>query len=112
MEKHKQIYLDYYNYDPGDTILCEVCKSIAVDIHHIFARQMGGSKYRDFPFNLIALCRTCHIKYGDREQWYEFLLSKKKLDVTYIDLDNNSEFFNIDGWNVPRKFVYYLNKLL
>ena len=41
----------------------------AVDIHHIIPRAAGGAKgnrirgtvnYRDYPENLIALCRECH----------------------------------------------------
>lgn len=53
------------NIYPGDWIGCEVCGSTAVDIHHIHARGMGGSKTRDTIENLMALCRKCHIKYGD-----------------------------------------------
>ena len=47
-------------YDPTDFIPCEVCQSKAVDIHHIEARGMGGSKHADTIENLMALCRACH----------------------------------------------------
>ena len=86
MVNHKKIYCDYFGYDVGDIIICEVCKynieqpfafsegkpailKEAVDIHHIIPRAAGGAKgnrirgtvnYRDYPENLIALCRECH----------------------------------------------------
>jgi len=34
---------------------------------------MGGRKSMDFLENLIALCRECHVEYGDKKQWKEFL---------------------------------------
>lgn len=36
---------------------CEVCESLAVDIHHIKLKSQGGG---DEHSNLIALCRSCH----------------------------------------------------
>ena len=47
-------------YDETDWIPCEVCGAKAVDIHHIEARGMGGSKTKDVIENLMALCRSCH----------------------------------------------------
>ena len=41
----------------------------AVDIHHIEPRQAGGSKLKDTIENLMALCRKCHLKYGDKKQY-------------------------------------------
>ena len=32
------------DYDETDFIQCEICGDRAVDIHHISARQSGGSK--------------------------------------------------------------------
>ena len=51
------------NYHQTDWIPCEMCGQTAVDIHHIEARGMGGSKDRDVIENLMALCRSCHIRY-------------------------------------------------
>ena len=34
---------------------------------------MGGSKKKDTFDNLIAVCRECHLKYGDKKQYKEFL---------------------------------------
>jgi len=73
MRKHTQIYLQGMKYKKTDFIPCEVCGSQAVDIHHIEARGMGGSKDKDTIENLMGLCRNCHIEYGDKKQYKEFL---------------------------------------
>jgi hypothetical protein len=89
MVNHKKIYCNYFGYDEGDIIICEICKynseqpfafskglppilKEAVDIHHIIPRGSGGAGYnrirgdskypRDYPENLIALCREHHIE--------------------------------------------------
>jgi len=75
MKGHTKIYMDAYGYDESDSILCEIifCYNNAVDIHHIDARGMGGSKTKDIPENLMALCRVHHDKYGDKKQFKEGL---------------------------------------
>jgi hypothetical protein len=73
VKKHTKLYLSYFNYDQSDFIPCEVCGDKAVDIHHIECRGMGGSKEADKIENLQALCRKCHIKYGDKKDFKEFL---------------------------------------
>lgn len=78
MKKHTKIYLNSFGYTDTDFIPCEVCGSKAVDIHHIEARGMGGSFNADNPDNLMAVCRSCHIKYGDKKQYIEFLKSIHK----------------------------------
>jgi len=60
MKKHTKIYLKEMGFTMADTIPCEVCGGVAVDIHHIEARGMGGDKTKDIFSNLIALCRPCH----------------------------------------------------
>jgi len=73
MKKHTKIYLDYFSFDRCDFIPCEVCGNPANDIHHIDARGMGGSKEKDVIENLQAVCRGCHIEYGDKKQHKELL---------------------------------------
>lgn len=83
MKPHVRIYLQHFGYiSPGyqpvdyDDIEkppCEICSSPSVDIHHIEARGMGGSKLKDMIENLIALCRGCHDKYGDITDYKEVL---------------------------------------
>ena len=65
--------MSYFGYDTSDFIRCAVCGYKAVDIHHIECRGMGGTKQPDKIENLQALCRQCHIKYGDKNQFKEFL---------------------------------------
>jgi 5-methylcytosine-specific restriction endonuclease McrA len=60
-------------YDATSFVPCEVCGTQAVDIHHIEARGMGGNKNADVIENLMGLCRKCHIEYGDKKQYKEFL---------------------------------------
>lgn len=76
MKKHTKIYLDYFGYN--DFVPCETCGSRAVDIHHIDCRGMGGSKKKDVIENLMALCRKCHIEYGDKKQYIEYLKETHK----------------------------------
>ena len=62
MQKHTKIYIDYYDYCESDIILCEICDKVAVDIHHLISKGIGGSKTKDYIENLIAVCRDCHVK--------------------------------------------------
>ena len=54
--------MKYFGYQEYDLIYCEVpgCGHLAVDIHHIDPRGMGGSKLKDYIENLMALCRFHH----------------------------------------------------
>lgn len=67
-----------------DFIPCEVCGKRATDIHHIDARGMGGDPTgkKDVIENLMGLCRKCHNKYGDLEQYLDFL---NKRHQEYLD---------------------------
>ena len=73
MKKYTRTYLNYFGYDETDFIPCEVCNKQAVDIHHIQAKGMGGSNTKDNIEKIMALCRECHIKYGDKKQYKDFL---------------------------------------
>jgi hypothetical protein len=75
MKKHTKLYLSFFDYTEADFIPCEVCGSVATDIHHIEARGMGGTKQLDTIGNLMALCRPCHIEYGDKKQYKEYLIN-------------------------------------
>lgn len=81
MTKHLKIYLEYFGFDVSDYIQCEVCFSPADDIHHMDARGMGGSKTKDYFEILQAVCRPCHIKYGDKTKHKEQL---KEIHLNYM----------------------------
>jgi len=68
MKKYVKTYLDYFGYDQSSWIPCEMCGQTAVDINHIDARGMGGSKLKDNIENLMAMCRKCHIDLGDKKE--------------------------------------------
>ena len=76
MKTHVKLYMNHFGYDISSFIPCEVCGTTAVDIHHIEARGIGGSKQADNIENLMALCREDHIKYGDKKQYKDFLKCK------------------------------------
>jgi hypothetical protein len=78
MKKHTKIYFEHYGYDISDFIACEICGAKAVDIHHIDARGMGGTN-KDNINNLMALCRVCHLYYGDKKEFKDYLKSIKKI---------------------------------
>lgn len=66
--------MDVLGYDDTDFIPCEVCRKTAQDIHHIKSRgRLGSTKLANVIKNLMALCRMCHEKYGDKEQYMTFL---------------------------------------
>lgn len=69
MKIHIKTYMQHFGYGIDDFIPCEFCGKKAVDIHHIYAKQMGGRKtfeHNGKPHdindinNLIALDRKCH----------------------------------------------------
>ena len=83
MKKYTKTYMNYFGYCIEDFIPCETCGSKAVDIHHIDARGMGGSSTdTDSIENIMALCRSCHITYGDKKNHIEYLkmIHKDKLN--------------------------------
>ena len=84
MNKHTKIYCDFFNYDEGDFIPCEVCDKSAVDIHHIEARGMGGTKKKDVIENLMAVCRKCHIDYGDETRSKDLLIGIHELRMKSV----------------------------
>lgn len=78
MKNHTKVYCSHFGYILDEFIPCEVCGARAVDIHHIEARGMGGSKSADTIENIMALCREHHLEYGDKKQYMEFLKEKHK----------------------------------
>lgn len=77
MQKHTKIYVNHFDYFGDEFIPCEMCGKKAVDIHHIQCRGMGGTG-KDNINNLMALCRNCHITYGDKKQYMDMLKDRHK----------------------------------
>ncbi len=73
MKSYTKLYMRYFNYKIVEDIFCEICTAPAKDLHHIRRRGMGGSKSADAIENLMALCRFCHEKFGDKKQYLEYL---------------------------------------
>lgn len=83
LPKHTQVYIDFFGYDEGDWIGCEITGETAVDIHHINPKRMGGRKtfiYDDVEYdidaieNLMAVAREPHVDcdngtYPLEDQW-------------------------------------------
>jgi len=81
MKKHTKVYMQHFGYVLDDFIECEVCRQRAVDIHHIEPRGMGGSKKKDFIANLVALCRSCHIRAEKEKDFNEIV---KVIHLTHL----------------------------
>tara|TARA_R100001163_G_C5038164_1_gene176919 strand:- start:733 stop:996 length:264 start_codon:yes stop_codon:yes gene_type:complete len=81
MKKYVKIYMDYYDYVIDDVIQCEYCNKVAVDIHHIEARGIGGDPrgHKNQIENLIALCRSCHTKAETNKEFNNYLKKQNKI---------------------------------
>ena len=97
MIKHKRIYKEFFKYAEQDFVPCELCGNQAVDVHHIEARGMGGSKTKDHIVNLMGVCRECHNKCGANVDY------NKKAQNTHIEFMFN--FLKGDMITL-RKLVY------
>lgn len=77
---YKKIYWDFFGYDYGDWIDCEIegCGKPAVDICHIDADGMGGTARIATVYELMAKCREHHVFYGDKKEYKEFLKVRHK----------------------------------
>ena len=61
MQRHTKNYMTHFEIAEQDKPLCEICKCVAVDVHHIVKRDKNQPKYDNIE-NLILLCRGCHVK--------------------------------------------------
>ena len=72
MKKYTKVYLDYFGLTIADFVSCEICDNKSVDIHHIEARSQRKDLENDIT-NLMAVCRNCHEKFGDKKQYKDYL---------------------------------------
>ena len=82
MVNHKKVYCTFFNLDTSDHSLCTSCGQVAVDIHHINPRGMGGSE-KDYIENLVALCRSCHDKAESSRSFNKHVRVKHLQKVIY-----------------------------
>jgi len=80
MKEYTRVYYEAFDYpkDPDAFIECEICGQKAVDIHHIENRSHRKDLINEIN-NLMALCRSCHDKYGDKKQFKSFLTNIHKV---------------------------------
>ena len=89
MQAYTAVYLKAFGKDETSFVKCELCKNKATEIHHILSRK----KYKRFFLdkrNLMAICRVCHVEYGDEVYTMPLLLKihRKVLELNNIDFDN------------------------
>lgn len=78
MRKWTKLYFKHFgvDYDPSTgwhDCVSEISGLPSIDIHHIQARGMGGSKNADRIENLMALTREEHEEFGDVPEKREYL---------------------------------------
>ena len=82
MKNHVRVYLKFWGYAVSslsqEKIPCDYCQKLNTEVHHISKRGSGGSKKKDTPQNLVALCRTCHTMADHNKEFNDMV--KKKLD--------------------------------
>lgn len=89
MQKHIKVYREFYRIGEDDTMMCSVCPTVAVDIHHITSRglksfEYKGKQYNDINniLNLIGLCRSCHNKAHGNIFSKDFLYGMNKKGIS------------------------------
>lgn len=75
MKSYTKKYMEAFSLCIDDFIGCEVCGSRANDIHHILARSKRKDLLNDIN-NIMAVCRSCHIEYGDKSEFMAFLYKR------------------------------------
>ena len=82
LQNHTKVYMNFFGYDKGSTILCEMCDDVAVDIHHLERRNKTKNDYVE---NLIAVCRSCHIK-AESDKCFNMFARIKHLENTCVQI--------------------------
>lgn len=75
LKNYKKLFADYWGYHENDVPICWGCyMKLAVDIHHLIPKRMGGVKNNRLNRidNLFPLCRDCHIKAHSNKELNEY----------------------------------------
>ncbi len=99
-KEHTRIYMKAFGYTIADFIPCEITGNRCIDVHHIYARGLGGTdkevKLYNRIENLMGLTREYHEEYGDRDQYYGFLIQKHFEFLEHMGVPYDKNFF--DKW--------------
>ena len=91
MQPHVKNYLE--SIGNPTYIKCELCQSVAVEIHHVVPRSKFGSKRKkeqNEPTNLIAVCRKCHEDcHANKHTKDKLLQIAKKRDIHFKNIKSN-----------------------
>lgn len=98
MKKHTEIYYDYFGFDPGDYVPCEISGRPAVDVSHNDPRGMGGSpkNTKDTPENLMGLSRVWHdfLEANPKYYWwfqlvhFQYMVTRKPYHETICSIND------------------------
>ena len=56
--------------------LCVICKSQAVDLHHVMLKSHSGN---NSSYNLVCVCRKCHSAiHRNNKKWFPILFKLLK----------------------------------
>jgi len=72
MKKYTKVYFDFFGLTIADFVSCEICGTKSTEIHHILNRSHRKDLENEIT-NLMAVCRSCHVEYGDKKQYIEYL---------------------------------------
>jgi hypothetical protein len=99
-KEHTKVYMQAFGYTIADFIPCEITGHRCNDVHHIYARGIGGSELEDELYNrienLMGLTREKHTELGDKEQHYDYLIQKHFEFLSNNGVAYDKNFF--DKW--------------
>jgi len=89
MQAHTKILIKSRGYDKDYPIPCEMCLSPCTEVHHI--DDSFRWKRDNSPYNLIALCRSCHKLTHDKWDEESKDTHHKKVQSILEDLESWKE---------------------
>ena len=99
MQSYAKVYLEAFGLKETDFIGCAICEKKATEFHHILSR----GKFKEglnMIENILPVCRTCHIDYGDKTEYMSLLLQiqRRRLQIAGIKFLNRFFEFHIEKY--------------